>query len=70
MSQNSKIRMFPADVSNKNLKDLINLLKKDKKFIGGSVMVPYKEKVIKYLDYIDEISKKIGAVNTILKKEN
>ena len=69
MSQNSKIRMFPADVSNKNLKDLINLLKKDKKFIGGSVTVPYKEKVIKYLDYIDEISKKIGAVNTILKKK-
>ena len=69
MSQNSKIRMFPADVSNKNLKDLINLLKKDKKFIGGSVTVPYKEKVIKYLDYIDEISKKIGAVNTIIKKK-
>ena len=69
MSQNSKIRMFPADVSDKNLKDLINLLKKDKKFIGGSVTVPYKEKVIKYLDYIDETSQKIGAVNTILKKK-
>ena len=57
-SQNSKIRMFPADVSSKNLKNLINLLKKDNEFIGGSVTVPYKEKVIKDLDHIDEISQK------------
>ena len=61
--------MFPADVSSKNLKNLINLLKKDNEFIGGSVTVPYKEKVIKDLDHIDEISQKIGAINTIIKKK-
>ena len=32
---------------------------------GFSVSKPYKEEVIKYLDEIDEIAQKIGAVNTV-----
>ena len=32
---------------------------------GFSVSKPYKEEVIKYVDEIDEIAKKIGAVNTV-----
>jgi shikimate dehydrogenase len=67
--QKSKIKMYPADVEEKNLSKLINILKNDSLFIGGSVTVPYKEKVIKYLDDVDEMSKKIGAINTILKKK-
>lgn len=70
ISQNSKIRMFPADVSSKNLRVLMEYLKQDDLFIGGSVTVPYKETIIKYLDDIDEVSKKIGAINTIVKKRN
>lgn len=38
--------------------------KKDE-FKGLNVTIPYKESVIKYLDEIDVIAKKIGAVNTI-----
>lgn len=67
--KNSKIRMFPADVSSKNLRGLMKYLKQDDLFIGGSITVPYKEKVIKDLDHIDDISQKIKAVNTIIKKK-
>ena len=37
-------------------------------FIAINVTIPYKEKVIPYLDYIDDAAKKIGAVNTIVNK--
>jgi shikimate dehydrogenase len=37
---------------------------------GVSVSKPYKEEVIKFLDEIDPIARDIGAVNTILNKEN
>lgn len=33
---------------------------------GFNVTVPYKEKIIEYLDEIDEQAEKIGAVNTVL----
>lgn len=36
---------------------------------GFNVTVPYKEKIIEYLDEIDEHAKHIGAVNTVLCKE-
>jgi shikimate dehydrogenase len=35
---------------------------------GLNVTIPYKEKVIAYLNGMDEISKKIDAVNTIFRK--
>ena len=35
-------------------------------FIGLSVTVPYKETVMEYLDEIDPVAKRIGAVNTLL----
>lgn len=35
-------------------------------FRGINVTIPYKQKVMEYLDYIDETAKKIGAVNTIV----
>lgn len=37
-------------------------------FVAINVTIPYKEKVIPYLDYIDDAAKKIGAVNTIVNK--
>ena len=37
-----------------------------KNYAGLNVTVPYKSAVIKYLDEIDPLAKKIGAVNTII----
>ncbi len=40
-----------------------------KNFGGLNVTIPYKKKVISYLDGLDSIANKIGAVN-VIKKEN
>nr|MCR5149965.1 shikimate dehydrogenase [Clostridiales bacterium] len=38
----------------------------EKKFKGINVTIPYKQDVIKYLDYIDSQADEIGAVNTVV----
>jgi len=65
-----KCKMYPADVKPNNLSNIVKFLKKDPNFIGGSITIPYKEKIIKYLDKVDVNSKKINSINTILKKNN
>jgi len=40
-----------------------------KNFKGINVTMPYKEKIIPYLDEMDDISKKIGVVNTVINKD-
>ena len=50
------------------LEELMNEIKNGK-FNGINVTIPYKLEVIKYLDEVSEIAKKIGAVNTV-KYEN
>ena len=65
-----KSNFYPFDVESNNLEKLVNWLKKDKFFIGGAVTTPYKEKIIKYLDIVEEEAEKIGAVNLIYKKNN
>ena len=37
-----------------------------KKFKAVNVTIPYKEKVLPYLDVIDPVAKEIGAVNTVV----
>ncbi len=63
-----KIRMFPADLSEKNIKYLIKYLKKNEYFLGCSVTIPYKEKIMKYLDKIDDNAASIGSVNTVINR--
>ena len=41
---------------------------KNKDFLGINVTIPYKEKVIPMLDYVDTAALNIGAVNTIVNK--
>ena len=41
-----------------------------KEFAAINVTIPYKQTVIPYLDYIDDIAEKIGAVNTLVRTEN
>ena len=37
-----------------------------KEFAGINVTIPYKQRVIPYLDDIDALAKQIGAINTIV----
>ena len=64
----SRIRMYPADVEKKKLKNFIKFLKKDASFLGGSITAPYKVDMIKFLDIISPDAKKIGSINTIVKR--
>ncbi len=43
-----------------------SLLKEEPELDGLNVTVPYKQKIIPYLDALDQTSRSIGAVNTIL----
>ena len=58
-------KMYPADINSNSLGKLCSYLRSDKYFLGTSVTVPYKEKMIKYLDSIDQSAKLIGSINTI-----
>ncbi len=46
--------------------DFQDLLKKEKSLKGINVTIPYKEKIIPFLDELDKQAEIIGAVNTIL----
>ncbi len=35
---------------------------------GFSVTIPHKQKIIRYLDQVDIVAKRIGAVNTVWRK--
>ncbi len=41
---------------------------KERDFCAINVTIPYKETVMKHLDFIDESAKSIGAVNTVVNK--
>ena len=52
------------DTSEDNIKNLVATLRKDKKFIGGSVTNPYKEKIFELVDEVHP-SAQCGAVNCL-----
>lgn len=47
----------------------LDLFMKEKAFNGINVTIPYKQSVIPYLDFTDEIALKIGAVNTVVNRD-
>ena len=63
------IKMFPLDVKDQNIGLLIKSLKKDNVY-ASAVTLPYKEKVIKYLDEVDQAASEVGSVNLIIKSKN
>lgn len=67
---NKNIKMYPADISPKNLSKVLKFLKRDQGYIGGSVTTPFKEKAINFLDKVDLNARKIGSINTIVKSKN
>lgn len=49
----------------KNIADLIELLEEEPELCGLNVTIPYKEKVMEYLDYVSPEARAVGAVNVI-----
>jgi 3-dehydroquinate dehydratase / shikimate dehydrogenase len=53
------------------VEDISSFIKNYKKIISGlSITIPFKSKVINHIDKLDPITKKIGAINTVIKKNN
>ena len=63
-------KMFPFDLKPHKLGKLIYYLKRNNNFFASAVTIPYKEKVISYLDEIDQSASEIGSVNLIVKEKN
>lgn len=61
---------LPFDVDEARLADLVDILKGCDRLMGANVTVPYKMKIINYLDHIDEQSRRVKAVNTIVRTQD
>lgn len=57
--------LFPLST----IDEIENLIKDTKDLKGLNVTIPYKEKVIKHLDSINDVAKEIGAVNVVKIKD-
>ena len=69
MKKNLPVEYVNFDVpSEENLSQLIPQLEKDPKFIGGSVTIPYKEKIVPHLSEL-HFSAQCGAVNCIYRSQ-
>lgn len=71
--KNFLCEMISIDIKKKNLIPILNILEKDLNFKGGCITIPFKEDVFNYLNKkkrLDQITKKIGAVNCIYRKNN
>jgi len=57
----AEYRNFPLE----QISDFEELVKREPKLVGLNVTVPYKQKIIPYLDALNPTARSIGAVNTI-----
>ena len=48
-----------------NIEQTLQVIKTTPSLKGFAVTIPYKEKIIPYLDHISEDARKIGAVNSV-----
>ncbi|MBN1849813.1 MAG: hypothetical protein JW932_14645 [Deltaproteobacteria bacterium] len=57
--------MHPMDIVPEKLMAVVECLRKDKRFIGGAVTMPYKINILPFLDKLEPEAEMIGAVNCI-----
>ncbi len=58
---NSEYNLYELE----KIEEIKELIEREPNLVGLNVTIPYKEKVIPYLDHLDESAKNIQAVNTI-----
>jgi len=63
---NAVYKLFPLEDLEELKLFMEDLKESDNPIFGINVTVPYKEKVLPYLDTIDPLADKIGAVNTLV----
>lgn len=61
---------LPFDVDEPHLGNLVGALRQTDGLLGFSVTVPYKIKIIEYLDGLDDKARQIGAVNTVVRTKD
>lgn len=60
----------PLELSSSALAAFFKVLRESPDVLGCNVTVPYKEKVLSYLDELDVEAARAGSVNTIVRKKN
>ena len=55
------------DVEESRLPDLVHVLRTSDRVMGVNVTVPYKVKIMDYLDGLDDKARQIKAVNTVVR---
>ncbi len=63
--ENENIDAIYKNFDIQSVSDFPDIIKQNPSISGLNVTIPYKETIMAFLDEIDEIAKKIGAVNTI-----
>ena len=59
--------LVPLLVAQTQLRDFFHFAE-ELPLAGFSVTIPHKRRIMRYLDYVDPIAKRIGAVNTVWRK--
>jgi len=57
------------ETSPEKLQDIVDSLRKPQN-LGANVTVPYKEAILTLLDEVDDLASSVGAVNTIIKRDD
>lgn len=60
----------PLELSSSALAAFFKILRESPDVLGCNVTVPYKEKVLPYLEELDAEAARAGSVNTIVRKKN
>ncbi|CEJ70456.1 shikimate dehydrogenase family protein [Chryseobacterium oranimense] len=67
--QKLMLKDFTYDIFDLNEIDEVKKLLNDPELLGFNVTIPYKEKIVDYLDGLSDEAEKIGAVNCVLIKD-
>ena len=62
-------KMYSFEVKPNSFSKFIKKIKNDHDFLAMAVTMPYKKKILKFLDELDTFSKKTSSVNLVVKKK-
>ena len=59
---------YEKEIEEEDLKDFINDIRNNKNINGANITVPFKKKIINFLDELSSAAQTTQSVNTIVKK--